>query len=76
MCAYDFAEINAEIDGSYMKRMIIKGSIVTAVFFATLFIVSSVMNKGNTDMTMEMSKASYPVIGVQYGGYRINEMHG
>lgn len=76
MRAYDFAEINAEIDGSYMKRMIIKGSIVTAVFFATLFIVSSVMNKGNTDMTMEMSKASYPVIGVQYGGYRINEMHG
>lgn len=59
-----------------MKRTIIKGAIVAAVFFATLFIVSSIMNKGNTDMTMEMSKASYPVVAVQYGGFRINEMHG
>lgn len=59
-----------------MKRAIIKGSIVAAVFFATLFIVSSIMNKGNTDMTMEMRGASYPVIGVRYGGFRINDMHG
>lgn len=59
-----------------MKRTIIKGIIVACVFFMTLFIVNSIMNKGNTDMTMEMSEASYPVIGVRYGGFRINEMHG
>lgn len=59
-----------------MKRTIIKGVIVTAVFFATLFLVSSIMNKGNTDMTMEMSGASYPLIRVNYGGFEINEMHG
>lgn len=59
-----------------MKKTIIKGCIVAVVFFATLFIVSSIMNKGNTDMTMEMSEASYPVVGVRYGGFLINKMHG
>ena len=41
-----------------MKRTIIKASIVVCVFFATLFIVSTVMNKDNADMTTEMSKPS------------------
>lgn len=59
-----------------MKRTIIKASIVVCVFFATLFIVSTVMNKDNADMTTEMSKASYPVIWFDYEGFRINEMHG
>lgn len=59
-----------------MKKMIIKGSIVVIVFFAALFITSGIMNKGNTDMTMEMSEPGFPVIWVNYGGYRINEMHG
>lgn len=59
-----------------MKKMVIKGVIVSFVFFMTLFIVSSIMNQGNADMTMEMGKASYPVIRVNYNGYFINEMHG
>lgn len=59
-----------------MKKAIIKGCIVGAVFFAALFIISNIMNKGNTDMTMEMGKATYPVVWVKYSGYRINEMHG
>lgn len=59
-----------------MKKTIIKAGIVVIVFFATLFITSSIMNKGNTDMTMEMGKATYPVVWVNYSGYRINEMHG
>lgn len=61
---------------SVMKKMVIKGVIVSFVFFMTLFIVSSIMNQGNADMTMEMGKASYPVIRVNYNGYFINEMHG
>lgn len=59
-----------------MKKAIIKGCIVVIVFLAALFITSSVMNKGNTDMTMEMGRATYPVVWVNYSGYRINEMHG
>lgn len=59
-----------------MKRSIIKGSIVVIVFFLVLFVASGIMNKGNTDMTTEMGKATYPVVSVNYGGFRINTMHG
>lgn len=59
-----------------MRRAVIKGAIVTAVFFASLFVISGFLNKGNTDMTMEMAKASYPVVAVNYGGFRINVLHG
>ncbi|MBQ8597931.1 MAG: YrzE family protein [Lachnospiraceae bacterium] len=59
-----------------MKKAIIKGLIVGVVFFAALFIISSIMNKGNADMTMEMSDASYPTVSVWYAGEEINVMHG
>lgn len=59
-----------------MKKAVIKGLIVGVVFFAALFIISNVMNKGNTDMTMEMSEASYPTVSVWYAGEEINIMHG
>ncbi len=59
-----------------MKKTVIRVSIVTVVFLAALFIISSIMNRGNTDMTMEMGDALYPVIWVGYDGYFINEMHG
>lgn len=35
--------------------------------FAALFVISSLLNKGNTDMTTEMAKATYPVVAVNYG---------
>lgn len=59
-----------------MRRAVIKGTIVTAVFFAALFVISGFLNKGNTDMTTEMAKASYPLVAVNYGGFRINVLHG
>lgn len=59
-----------------MKKIIIKSSIVAVVFFAAMFIISGIMNKGNTDMTVEMGRATYPVVWINYDGYRINEMHG
>ena len=59
-----------------MKKIIIKVSIVVVVFFAAMFTISGIMNKGNTDMTVEMGSATYPVVWINYGGYRINEMHG
>lgn len=43
---------------------------------ASLFTISRIMNKGNSDMTVEMSRATYPLITVNYGGFQINEMHG
>ena len=59
-----------------MKKMVIKSAIILVVFVAALFIISNIMNKGNSDMTMEMSAASYPVISVNYAGQTINTMHG
>lgn len=59
-----------------MKKYIIKAIIVIAVFFMSMTVISRVMNKGNTDMTVEMSKASYPVITMQYQGIEINTLHG
>ena len=59
-----------------MKKTIIKGAIVVLIFITALFVISSIMNKGNTDMTTEMAKATYPVISVTYGGHEINKMHG
>lgn len=59
-----------------MKKVVLKGAIVVIVFFAALFIISEIMNKGNTDMTTEMGKAVYPLVSVEYGGFEINAMHG
>ncbi len=59
-----------------MKKAIIKGGIVLSVFLAALIMISSVMNQGNTDMTAEMAGAAFPVVTVDYNGYRINQMHG
>ena len=47
-----------------------------AVFFASLFIISGICNKGNTDMTKTMSKASYPTVSFVYEGMAINLLHG
>ncbi|MBO5057302.1 MAG: hypothetical protein J6C64_13235 [Lachnospiraceae bacterium] len=59
-----------------MKKYIIKWVIILTVFLAALFVISSIMNKGNTDMTVEMSEASFPVVTMKYGGRAINELHG
>ena len=59
-----------------MRKSIIKSTIVVIVFFAALFIIGNVMNKGNADMTTEMEAATYPVVSVNYGGFQINKMHG
>ena len=50
-----------------MRKSIIKSTIVVIVFFAALFIIGNVMNKGNADMTTEMEAATYPVVSVNYG---------
>ena len=59
-----------------MKKSIIKGAIVIIVFFTALFVISDIMNKGNTDMTAEMDAAAYPVVSINYGGFNINMLHG
>ena len=43
-----------------MKKAIIKGVLLGVIFAAALALISRVMNQGNTDMTTEMSGATYP----------------
>lgn len=47
-----------------------------AVFFVAVLVFSGIMNGGNTDMTMEMSEATLPVVSFRYGGYEFNRMYG
>lgn len=59
-----------------MKRAIIKGLLLGCVFALALMILSRVMNQGNTDMTTEMGEATYPVLSMNVGAYRVGSLHG
>lgn len=59
-----------------MKKGFIKGIVCVVTFLISLFVISAIMNRGNTDMTMEMSEASYPLVYINYEGQHINCLHG
>ena len=63
-------------DRKTMKRIIIRWFVIIVVFFATLFVSNILLNRGTTDMTVEMQEATLPVIGVLYGDRTVNNMHG
>ena len=60
----------------YMKKTIMKCGYLLVVFIAALFIASAVINQGNTDMTMEMAPASFPVIHMFVGDKEVGSLHG
>lgn len=59
-----------------MKRGIVKGLCLGCIFALALMILSRVMNQGNTDMTTEMGEATYPVLSMYVGEYRVGCLHG
>ncbi len=59
-----------------MKKTILKSIYLIVIFLAALFGISAIMNKGNTDMTVEMGDASFPVVTMQIDEYRVNRLHG
>lgn len=59
-----------------MKKTIIRYAFIAVVFLAALVIISGVANQGNTDMTMEMGTATYPVVHMNVEGHAVNSMHG
>ena len=59
-----------------MKKAVWKGIVCVVVFFATMITVSALMNKGNTDMTVEMRRATFPLIYMTQNGNRVNCLHG
>jgi len=59
-----------------MKKPVIKGIVCVITFIIALIIISMITNKGNTDMTVEMQPATYPLVYVNVNGDRINDLHG
>ena len=50
--------------------------VVAIWFFASLFFFEYILNRGNTDLTKEMSSASLPVICARINGHDFNKMFG
>ncbi len=59
-----------------MKKFIAKALVFITVFFVTLIVSSRIMNKGNSNLTMEMSEATLPIVTMQKGDIAYNELHG
>ena len=59
-----------------MRKIIIKCVYLIVVFVLALFVVSTVANQGNTDMTMEMGPASYPVVHMKVQEQEVNCLRG
>ena len=59
-----------------MKRAIIKGLSFILVFIAAIFIISRIMNQGNTDMTVEMKEPTYPLIYMKLESEEVNCLYG
>ena len=61
---------------SSMKKTIIRSVVFVLAFIIALIAISNLMNKGNTDMTEEMSGASLPLIYMNIDGEQVNCLHG
>ncbi len=59
-----------------MKKTIIRICVTVIVFCISLVVISNYMNKGNTDMTEEMSAASLPVVYMKLDGQELNCLRG
>ena len=59
-----------------MKKNVIKITTGIVVFVISTLIISMLMNQGNTDMTADMQKASFPLVYINSQGEKINGLHG
>ncbi len=56
--------------------MLLRILFCVVVFLVSVFVTSALMNKGNTDMTTEMSHATFPSVVFKADGMRYNRMKG
>lgn len=59
-----------------MKKVVLQVTVWMITFLLSLLIISSFMNQGNTDMTVEMGKATLPLVYMSQGNDKINCLHG
>ncbi len=62
--------------GISMKKGIIKAAVFIATFVLALIVASGIMNKGHDNLTVEMSKAGFPLITMEMEGVAYNQLHG
>lgn len=59
-----------------MNRIWLKRAVALVVFIISLFVVDFILNKDNSELTMDMPKATLPIVSVLSGEYKINTMYG
>lgn len=59
-----------------MKKKWIKRGVAVIVFFLALFVADLIFNRGNAEITTDMSKATLPVVSIKTDQYKINTMYG
>ena len=64
------------MDRSKLKRRAIKLSVTFVLFLITLFVSNILLNRGNTDMTAEMNKATLPIVYMNVNDEYVNPLHG
>ena len=64
------------MEGNKIKRRAIKLIVTFILFMVSLFLSNIFLNRGNTDMTAEMSGATLPIVYMNVNDEYINPLHG
>ncbi|MCR4585922.1 MAG: hypothetical protein K5686_09395 [Lachnospiraceae bacterium] len=64
------------MNGKKISKSIIMVVYCVAVFLLSLLLMGKLLNRGNTDMTMEMADPMYPLITLTMDGMDYNQMQG
>lgn len=59
-----------------MRKSLIRVAVGIIVFIVSLFVANAILNKGNTDMTANMSPASLPIVYMNVNDEYVNPLHG
>ena len=59
-----------------MRKGVIKGIVLVAVFIVTMVITSILTHQNNIDLTTKMSEPTLPVISLEENGTKIDELYG
>lgn len=60
-----------------MKKLtVLKVLVSVIVFFISVNIIGKIVNRGNTDLTLDMAKATLPIVYMNVNGEYMNPLHG
>ncbi len=59
-----------------LKKALIRIAVLAVVFVITLIVASKILNSERDNITMDMEKATFPVITMIRGDFSYNKMHG